>query len=117
MLLLVVIALLLGSLQVSIAQSAGNTCGVAICFAIDESGSIGSADFPKATRFVRDVITGVSEIATGECQVICKHSIACIGYCSRAPAAARGARLCVNPAVWQSSAEQIHNASFSRCQL
>lgn len=73
---LFVLAALLGSLQLSSAQS-GNTCGVAICFAIDESGSIGSADFPKTTRFVRDVIRGVSEIATGRqvsCRMLLLHS-------------------------------------------
>lgn len=81
MLLIVALALSLGSLQVSSAQSTGNTCGVAICFAIDKSASIGAANFPKAQEFVVDVINGVSDIATGEKQVICKHPILLVSTC------------------------------------
>lgn len=43
-----------------------DTCGVAICFAIDESGSIGSTNFAKSKEFVIDVIDGVSGVASGE---------------------------------------------------
>lgn len=43
-----------------------NTCGIAVCFAIDKSGSIGTSNFPKTQQFIIDVIDGVSEVADGE---------------------------------------------------
>lgn len=42
-----------------------DTCGVAICFAIDESGSVGSDNFAKSKKFIIDLIDAVSDVATG----------------------------------------------------
>lgn len=44
---------------------ATDSCGIAVCFAIDASGSIGSTNFQKSKLFVVNVIDGVSTIATG----------------------------------------------------
>lgn len=62
----VLLSMLQLSNQVQIQISTPSTCGVAICFAIDDSGSIGSTPFQSARTFVKEVITQVSAISPGE---------------------------------------------------
>ncbi|WIA34176.1 hypothetical protein OEZ86_012534 [Tetradesmus obliquus] len=40
------------------------TCGIAVCFVIDESGSIAAADFTRALNFTRDVINKIANLST-----------------------------------------------------
>jgi hypothetical protein len=46
------------------AAATGGTCGVAVCFAIDESSSQSPANFAQAMQFVKDVVGNISQVSS-----------------------------------------------------
>jgi hypothetical protein len=43
---------------------AGGQCGIALCFALDESSSMRYEDFARSTQFIKDVIGNISQVSS-----------------------------------------------------